>query len=482
ENVKAERGSLVVLDENQHPVEAAIVYGNQLHAHTLDQLQDVVDQGLAGWVMQNQKPALISDTSIDERWLHRPDDSEERSGAKSVVCVPLKAREKLVGILTIVHPTRDFFNKDHLAIVQAIADIAGIAVHNAQLYDSLDQAHNRYHDLFDDSIDPIVITDWNGRVLEANRQAAITAGMPAEVLRQKTIFQLHEVRLEKLGEKFENLRSGEAFSYQSHLQRQGEVQLPVEVYVRRINISSDDNLQWIFHNISERIELDSLRDDLTAMIYHDLRSPLSNIVSSLDILSVMLPADDNPSLKSVLQIATRSTDRLQRLISSLLDINRLEAGQPITNRKDVEIPNLVKDAVDAVQPILESKQQHLEVKLSDGLSSINVDVDMIRRVLINLLENATKYSPVHGAISIGASQSDSEIMVWIDDSGPGIPDEAREMIFEKFTRLHVEHAPKGLGLGLAFCRLAIKAHDGKIWVERLAETGSRFSIALPVNR
>jgi two-component system, NtrC family, sensor histidine kinase KinB len=479
-NVHADRGSLVALDEDGNPVEAAIVYGNQLHPHTIEQLQSVVDQGLAGWVIQNRKPVLINDTSQDERWLRRPDDAAERTGPKSAICVPLMARDTLVGILTIVQSEPGCFNEDHLALAQAIADLAGIAIRNAQLYSSLDMAHQRYYELFEDSIDPIIITDWKGHILEANRQAVATVGYNPLELQKMTIYQLHEVRMDKLGEEFSFLKNQHGVSYESDLLRFSKSSLPVEVHVRKFFFGSAENLQWIFRNISERKELDRLREDLTAMIYHDLRSPLSNIISSLDILNVMLPQDSNPSIKSVMQIATRSTDRMQRLISSLLDINRLESGQAITNRKVTDIHTLVNESVEAVQNITDSKQQKVIVHLEDNLPSISVDADMIRRVLINLLENATKYSPSNGTVEVGSSFKDQMVSIWVEDSGPGIPDEAKDIIFDKFTRLKVEHAPKGLGLGLAFCRLAVQAHGGKIWVESKFGEGSRFIFTLPV--
>src|SRR5690606_2342864 len=104
QNVGGERCSIVVLDDSGNAVDATIVYGEQVHEHTTQQLQDTVERGLAGWVVRHQKAALILDTSKDERWLMRPDDALDRSGVKSAICVPLLAREKLVGVLTLVHP------------------------------------------------------------------------------------------------------------------------------------------------------------------------------------------------------------------------------------------------------------------------------------------------------------------------------------------------------------------------------------------
>ncbi|MDD5370343.1 MAG: GAF domain-containing protein, partial [Anaerolineaceae bacterium] len=107
--VNGERGSIIVLDDNGQALDSAIVYRSHMHAHATGQLRETVDHGLAGWVMRNRKPAVIDDTSRDERWLHRPDDAVGHSGPKSAICVPLLARERLVGVLTVVHPIPGYF-------------------------------------------------------------------------------------------------------------------------------------------------------------------------------------------------------------------------------------------------------------------------------------------------------------------------------------------------------------------------------------
>ncbi len=132
--VGGERGSIVVMDDAGKPVDATIVYGRQFHDHTTQQLRETVERGLAGWVVQNRKAALVPDTSKDDRWLKRADDAVEKSGAKSAICVPLMARERLVGVLTLVHPVPNSFTKEHLELMQAIADQASVAVLNARLY------------------------------------------------------------------------------------------------------------------------------------------------------------------------------------------------------------------------------------------------------------------------------------------------------------------------------------------------------------
>ncbi len=176
----------------------------------------------------------------------------------------------------------------------------------------------------------------------------------------------------------------------------------------------------------------------------------------------------------------RSTERIQRMTDSLLDINVLEAGKPIGTPKPTNVLALVYEAVEAMESMFHNKSQIISYQIPDRLPNVSVDQDMIRRVITNLLENASKYSPQGSKIEVGARQEKGQIQVWIEDNGPGIPASECERIFEKFTRQKSENAPKGLGLGLAYCRLALQAHGGKIWVESEVGSGSRFIFTLPL--
>ena len=213
QNVGGERGSIVVLDDNGKPIDATIIYGSNLREHTTQQLKETVDRGLAGWVIQHRKAALVLDTSKDERWIRRADDETNRI-PKSAICVPLVVREHLVGVLTLVHPRPNGFKPEHLDLMQAIADQASIAVFNARLYNELQTTHQRYRELFEESIDPIFITDWDGKILEANREAVRLSGISAEDLKQMSVDQLHDVKGNITGVKFESLRSGSEGLYE----------------------------------------------------------------------------------------------------------------------------------------------------------------------------------------------------------------------------------------------------------------------------
>lgn len=436
-------------------------------------------KGVAGWVALHGEGLISHDVEHDERF---DPNTDSRTGYKtrSIACAPIHYRGDVIGVLEALNPKRGFFDPDTLLMLTGIGSLAGTAIRHAQLFEQLQSAHQSYRELFEDSIDPIFITNWKGEILEANRKAIKATDFSSEALQGMRIDELHAVAEEVVGDGFLNLLSGETCSYQSRLVTRSGHELSVEVSVHQVMTNNISRLQWILRDVSERRNLDSLRNDLTSMVYHDLRSPLGNVISSLDVLETMQAVQEDPSMKSLVEIAMRSTQRIQRLTDSLLDMNRLEAGQPIGSRQRVAMAGLIRDARDAILFTILSRGQQITTEVPDDLPDIFVDPEMIRRVLTNLVENATKYTPPGGHINIGASLVENMVHTWVVDDGPGIPAAEHERIFEKFNRLNLQGKQKGLGLGLAYCRLAVQGHGGQIYVESEPGKGSRFIFTLPV--
>jgi PAS domain S-box-containing protein len=434
-------------------------------------------QGLAGLVASNGRGLVVPVVKKDPH--HSEADNFGEIEMRAVVIAPIKSQGKVIGVLMAINPVSGAFDPDALLVMTGLGNLAGTTIQNAQFLDRLQKAHQRYRELFEDSVDPIVITDLEGRVLEANRQAVILSGYSNEALHAMTIDQLHEVKWNKTGLKFETLRNSGECNYESVLRQQNERARPIEVHAHRVEFEETDSVQWILRDITERKDLDALRDDMIAMIYHDLRSPLGNIVSSLELMDGMLPPDE--TLQTMLNIARNSTGRIQRLVNSLLDINRLESGQQIADQHAIDPLVLIRESLKDVEPTAASRHQTLENKAQGVLPLIWVDVDMIHRVFINLLENAIKYTPTGGHVEIGAqTTSGTSVKFWVHDSGPGISPADRDRIFEKFIRLHGRNSPSGLGVGLAFCKLAVLGHGGQIWVESELGKGTTFWVTLPV--
>jgi signal transduction histidine kinase len=213
------------------------------------------------------------------------------------------------------------------------------------------------------------------------------------------------------------------------------------------------------------------------MIFHDLRAPLGNIFSSLEVMQATAPEEE--AFQSVLSIAQRSSRRASRLVESLLDLDRLEAGRAVLEKSLVPIDVLIAEAAEEVHPTAEAKGHLLQFNLQSKLKPVEIDEDMIRRVIINLMENAIKYTRSGGKIIVAAEEIEGAVQISVTDSGRGISPRDQTRIFEKYARIHREGRPKGRGLGLAFCRLAVEAHGGRIWVESAEGKGSTFFFTLP---
>lgn len=436
-------------------------------------------EGITGWVAQTKKGIIVPDVSLDSRF-NVDIDKSPGSETHAIACAPIVSQRELIGVLQAVNPIEGRFDSDALLVLTGIGSLAGTAIRHARLFEQLQVAHRRYRDLYDSSIDAILITNSKGIIIETNFQALTYTEFLKSELQEKHINSIHEINYEVVGEDLENITSAFTLSYESELKTKSERVIPIQVHVATTEIAGEQLLQWTFRDITERRELDQLRDDLLSMVYHDLRSPLGNVLSSLDVLESIQSFDHDPTIQSLFEIAVRSTKRIERLTNSLLDINRLEAGQPVTNTNPTKASNLIEASVEAVLPIANNKEQEVFIRIQDNIPLAEVDENMVQRVLINLLENAVKYTPPKSHITVGAAQTGQELCFWVEDTGPGIPEGKRPSIFDKYTRLHGKGGPKGIGLGLAYCRLAVEGHGGRIWVDEATSGGARFAFTLPI--
>ncbi len=224
---------------------------------------------------------------------------------------------------------------------------------------------------------------------------------------------------------------------------------------------------------------DRLRRDLSAMILHDLRGPLNNIVASVSRMERMNLGSPG---QQMLDIAGHSARQMGRMIKSLLDVERLETKERILHLESIHMYDVLAEAAKLVRALAQDANQRLLVDVPEHLPLIRADRDMILRVVTNLLENAIKHTPENGRVVTGVRVREDEIVVIVADSGPGIPQAMQQTIFDKYVRLKRDLRSEGYGLGLAFCRLAVDAHGGNIWVESAPSGGSVFAFTLPITQ
>jgi signal transduction histidine kinase len=229
-------------------------------------------------------------------------------------------------------------------------------------------------------------------------------------------------------------------------------------------------------------ELHRLRQETTELIIHDLRNPLSAIAISLKMMTLVLPEAILQANQELIDIAQISTQRMQRLVDSLLEVSRMETGEARFDMRSFNLGPLLHDVVQR-NAILARKGVKIETEIDPHLPII-ADREKIERVLVNLLDNALKYTPENGKIRVLAGSQGDNLYISVSDTGPGVPSEDRERIFERFTQGASDKLKRrGFGLGLAYCRLAVERHNGRIWVQDGPEgVGSRFIITLPAEQ
>ena len=236
---------------------------------------------------------------------------------------------------------------------------------------------------------------------------------------------------------------------------------------------------------NERLkELDRMKDDFVSMVTHELRTPLTSIRAFSEILR----QDPNVELsqrKKFLDIITKETERLTRLINQVLDLSKIESGRAEWHESQVDIKEVISDSVTGMEQVFEEKGIRVELLLPESAPRVPGDVDRIIQVMLNLLSNAVKFcEPGKGRIEIALSESGDGLRVDVRDNGPGVSAEEQALIFDKFRQAGdtLTNKPQGTGLGLPISRHIVEHHGGKLWVESRPGGGACFSFTLPFQR
>lgn len=227
-------------------------------------------------------------------------------------------------------------------------------------------------------------------------------------------------------------------------------------------------------------EIEQTKHDLTHMIVHDMRGPLSSIISSLNLLLDEAPPPAREMQEKLLKNSLLTGRRIMTMLEAMLDVQRIEAGQMPVELQPMYLDQIIDEAVQSVRPLLHKGRVQIDTNTSQPASLVMLDRELVTRLVNNLLFNAIKFSPDGGRIGLWTQVTPKWVIINIADQGPGIPKEHREHIFEKYAQLESGGHRRGLGLGLAFCKMAASAMGGSIWIEDMSNAGALFRCALPL--
>jgi signal transduction histidine kinase len=218
-------------------------------------------------------------------------------------------------------------------------------------------------------------------------------------------------------------------------------------------------------------------DEVLAIVTHDLRSPLSAVITGAELLLIDGTQLPKERVRRVADTIQRSARHIVRLINDLTDISHIDAGRLTIERKPEDFGSVVRDAVDTLQAVAAQRVSTVQCNISRNLPYVQCDRDRIIQVLGNLIANASKVGAT--SIAVGVEARESEVVVSVSDNGPGIPPEDLPHMFDRYWRGR-NATYKGTGLGLPIAHGIVKAHGGRMWIESSVNVGSTFSFALPV--
>ncbi|MGL5923166.1 response regulator [Chroococcidiopsis sp.] len=379
--------------------------------------------------------------------------------------------------------------------------------------------------------DAIISIDSNQRITLFNSgaerifgySAAEAIGQPLDLLLPKCFAAAHRQYVDEFGQS-PNLARRMGERREIYGCRKDGTEFPAEASISKLNLGGETVYTVYLHDVSDRKQIERMKDEFISVVSHELRTPLTSIHGSLGMLASGLLQPDSPQGQRLLQIATDSTERLVRLINDILDIERIESGKVKMEKESCDVTELITEAVNVMQPLAD--KAGITLSVSSLPIQVWADPDRIVQTLTNLLSNAIKFSPsgstVWLSVELGSREqgtgsrgekragntggeiqnpkfkiqnsniSDSlaprsslltpHITFQVKDTGRGIPADKLDSIFERFQQVDSTDSRKhdGTGLGLAICRSIVQQHDGRIWVESVLGEGSTFYFTLPV--
>jgi len=501
---RVDAGSLLMLDDETG--ELVFVMTLEEGQEKLVGLRVPAGMGIVGDVARTQQYAIVHDAESDPRFYRAVSDGIGYN-VHSILCVPIVVKGRTIGVIELLNKRTGHFTEEEAIRLTRMAATIGIAIENARLFQQVSTVRDRFEAIVNSTNDGILMADMRGVVVASNPAAAQIFHRSRESLIGCQLDELIDELMSRALVVEEPTWLNEGASH-----RVIEIELndgPVR-YVRHTTLPVLDtaNMQIgrlaLFEDIAKDRELARLREDYTGMLIHDLRAPLTAIMNGIMMMLRGLGGPVSEQQRELLGIAYQGSQTMLEMVNTLLDISKMEQGRMNLNLEPLSPYALVDEAIERLRASIQQRRINLVQNLSISLPPIEADRDKIVRVLQNLIDNAVKFSPERGMVTIGGRylalashvagdvhpdlpfalpemEAGEWLIYWVRDEGPGIPPQYHARIFEKFGQVQQQKS-RGTGLGLTFCKLAVEAHKGKIWLQSREGLGSTFAFALPVRQ
>ena len=433
---------------------------------------------LSGDVFQSRSPLAVEDVTSDERLVGA--DAILLAGYAAFLGVPLSGPEgTLAGVLSVYARKPRQWRPEEIEALLALAGNTSAALANAELYSRVSLEKERSVAILANIADGIVAVDRDGDVVLWNSAAEEITGVPQEEAIGRTTVQVLQRQLESTeaetpsGQRLVSITRGGV-----------EVWLSLSEAVMRDPLGAVAGRIFAFRDISADRMVEQVKSDFVAAVSHELRTPLTSIYGFAEtLLRQDIPFGEEERRIFLGYIASES-ERLTEIVDQLLNVARLDAGDLQVELGRIDVGSVVSELVETVEESGIINGHRFEIDLPDEPLAAEADPDKVRQIFNILVENALRYSPRGGTVTVGARRSDDRVEVRVADEGIGIPAAERERIFRKFYRAEsaARDGAAGTGLGLFIAKELVTAMGGRIWVDSTEGEGSSFSFELPAAR
>lgn len=349
---------------------------------------------------------------------------------------------------------------------------------------AVEQSEEKYRHLFEFAEDSIFIVDTDTfRFLDVNRAAARRLGYTTGELIGKLVVDINaeDFRPEETARRLERIREEGSLTFETmHVRKDGS-KLPVEISSRFVSYGNREVLESIVRDITERKEIERLKNEFISTVSHELRTPLTSIIGSLGLMRGNALGEDPRQVRQLIEVAHGNSERLVRLINDILDIEKIESGSMEFEMRPVDLNALVEQAIADNEGYANRFGVILVRERNVPDASITGDWHRLLQVMANLISNASKFSPAGSRVDLKLTPNGKAVRVAVTDNGPGVPLDFRDTIFDKFTQSDMSDSREkgGTGLGLSISKAIVEVHGGRIGFRNNAEGGATFYFDLP---
>jgi two-component system, NtrC family, sensor histidine kinase KinB len=493
--LEIEAGIIILYDEKRTALQVIAAKG---YPEGVFERPAVIYQGLTGLVLQNGQPVRVDDVRLENTYLPLI------STTRSQLSVPITRGATVLGAITLETSKLKAFKEEDTQFITQLVNQAVITMDNARLFQRISENRDRLQVILNAMDEAIVLLDRSGEIALANPRVEIMGLKPEDLIGRRVDDLIQKPGLnvaqalgfesdQDLNELLKELRSTE------HEVQREPVSYTAQgdngsLYIQRHLIPvRDENGQEIgallvFYDETEERQLARAREDLSRMIVHDLRSPLTAVTTSLKLLKEIIPVESEfrPATETTIEASQRAIRKLLARVDSLLDISKMESGRINLDTEPSELATLVDSVCIELSPLAHELDVKLNVQIAEALPLLDIDADKVERVILNLVDNALKFSPRNTSVTIKAAApppGEKMTRVQVIDQGPGVPNEYKEQLFERYVQISGRRGTRrGVGLGLTFCKLVVEAHGGRIWIDDNPGGGSIFNFTLPATQ